>query len=227
MIPPAEHKDPPSISRWPLRHDVMRILLNRIVRGQLVAGRRINEPQLADELGVSRTPLREALVQLQHAGLVESRLGKGFLVTPLSSQDIREIYPIVAELEILAVRSTPVSDLIAVIPALEELAEAMAEMGEDPADAQRLDSQWHSTLIGGCPNRRLLAMVDNLKLIAVRYEYAFMSDLQRVRASAGQHLTIVAALQSGRLDDAVDLLRRNWNQTTAEMLVMMEGARVV
>jgi len=217
--------EPQPIPRRPLRHDILKILLDRILRGQLPIGQKLNEPQLAEELGVSRTPLREALVQLQHAGLVESRQGKGFLVTPLSAKDVEEVYPIIAELESLAVRSTPRGILLTATPRLKSIAVKMATLADKPLQAQALDDLWHRTLISGCTNQRLRTTLEGLKLIVSRYEYAYMSSQPRVRVSAQQHLSIALALGEQRLDDALEMLRFNWNQSTAEMLSLFDGER--
>src|SRR5215469_11142131 len=95
-----------SLSRAPMRADLHRTLLDRIVRGELAPGARIKELQISEELGVSRTPLREALLRLEREGFVRSELARGFSVEPLSAREIRESYPIIAALEALAMRSS-------------------------------------------------------------------------------------------------------------------------
>ena len=96
MVPPT---------RAPLREDVRQIILDRILSGELPPGCRITESRLAAELGVSRTPLREALFNLESEGFVRSDLARGFSVAPLSVREVRESYPILQTLEVLAFRS--------------------------------------------------------------------------------------------------------------------------
>lgn len=217
------HLDQPEIIRpRPLRDQVVDALLHRILRGQIPTGEKLNELRLAKELGVSRTPLREALVQLEHAGLVRNQRSHGFVVIPLDIEDVHEVYPIVAELEGLAIKSTPGDALRASAPQLRAITRRMAKRTIDPTEAQQLDDQWHETLLSRCPNRRLLATLRNMKLIVHRYEYAFMSNPDQVAASARQHDSIVDALVEDRLNDAVMLIRQNWLQSVDRILTLMQ-----
>lgn len=81
------------IPRRTLRQDVGDRLRDRLVQGELQAGERINESTLSLELGVSRTPLRKAL-RLERDGLIRSEPAKGFTVSPLTSAEVLEVYPV-------------------------------------------------------------------------------------------------------------------------------------
>ncbi|HEU4537786.1 MAG TPA: GntR family transcriptional regulator, partial [Polyangiaceae bacterium] len=94
----------PPLPRSRLRDEVVRELATRIASGSLAEAERLKEVELAAELGVSRTPLREALLVLEREGLVESEVNRGFRVTALSEGRVRELYPILGALEALAVR---------------------------------------------------------------------------------------------------------------------------
>ena len=85
-----------------LRSRVFHVLEQNIISGIYPSGMALNEKQLCNELGVSRTPLREALSQLELEGLVESTPNKGAVVLGVSTQDIDDIYTIKLELEGLA-----------------------------------------------------------------------------------------------------------------------------
>lgn len=89
----------------PLRDHVKHQVLERLVRGMLPFGNRINETVLAEELGVSPTPLREALLHLQREGFVRSDTARGLTVRPLSQHEVRETYPILCTMECLALRT--------------------------------------------------------------------------------------------------------------------------
>src|SRR6516164_1747566 len=93
------------ISKKPLRDDIHALLRERIVKGGVPPGNRLQDVQLASELGVSRTPVREALLRLEREGLVESDPNRGFFVAPLSRQEVLEIYPMVWALKCLALDS--------------------------------------------------------------------------------------------------------------------------
>jgi DNA-binding GntR family transcriptional regulator len=219
----AEEDEPRVVRPGLLRDEVTRVLLHRVLRGLVPAGVRINEVRLAAELGVSRTPLREALVRLEHAGVVEARPGHGFVVVPLNPTDVREVYPIVADLEVLAMRSTPLAELRASVRELRALAAEMERRADDAALAQELDDRWHDRLLAACPNERLLALLHDLKLTVHRYEFAYMSSRELAEASAAQHRAVAEALAQGAIQEAAGILRENWMQSVGRILPLLEG----
>lgn len=199
----------PRVSRAPLRSEVRRLLLAEIVHGDLAPGEGIHEVDLSVRLGVSRTPLREAMLALAQEGFLTATPGRGFSVRPLGRADAEEIYPILWTLEGLALRSAwPLSR-----PLLRKLDEANRRLGAargDPALALARDREWHALLLASCPNRRLLGMIENLKDHAARYEDAFMRHSQKVITSVAQHRDIQAAIRRDDVEDAVRRLERNW-----------------
>ncbi|NOT34648.1 MAG: GntR family transcriptional regulator [Candidatus Eisenbacteria bacterium] len=197
------------IARSPLRRQVRDRLVSSFTRGIPAPGSGINEAELAAELGVSRTPLREALHALEREGLVGSQPGRGFFVRPLSRREAQELYPIIWTLESLALRSAalrPASDF----DALDALNAELRAADADADQALVLDARWHRGLVEPCDNRRLLETLESLKLQAFRYEYAFMKDAGRVFQSVEQHEAITASLRSGHLAAALEMLERNW-----------------
>jgi DNA-binding GntR family transcriptional regulator len=207
----------PPIARRALRHDVRREILAMIFDGRLPAGERINERDVGAQLEVSRTPIREALLGLEGEGFVESRPARGFAPVPLSARDVNEVYPMVAALEILAVRSAPPERVRAQLPELERLAEQMAA-APDARRAQALDDRWHARLVKECGNERLLRTLSSLKRVVRRYELAWMADNAHVETSTEQHHAIVEALGRDDVDRAAELIDLNWRYTMAEML---------
>jgi DNA-binding GntR family transcriptional regulator len=200
-----------------LRHQVYQSVLKLIVQGQLAPGSRINESQLATELEVSRTPLREALFQLEQEGFVRSNLARGFVVEPLSSQELCEIYPMIWTLEGFALRmSFPL--VKAILPELSRLNEQLANTYQNPDRAIAIDTDWHTALLSHCQNRRLLATLDGLKLAAHRYEYLYMRDNPLITTSVVQHQSIIEAIEADAIDQAVQQLEINW-QFTMEFLL--------
>jgi DNA-binding GntR family transcriptional regulator len=210
----------PPIARRALRHDVRREILAMTFDGRLPVAARINERDLGAQLEVSRTPIREALLGLEGEGFVESRPARGFAPVPLSARDVNEVYPLVAALEILAVRSTPPERLRAHLPELERLADQMAA-APDARRAQALDDRWHARLVKECGNERLLRTLSSLKRVVRRYELAWMADNAHVETSTEQHHAIVEALGGDDVDRAAELLDLNWRYTMAEMLAWL------
>ena len=95
------------ISRAPLRDEVCRQILDRIHRGDLPPGSRVRDGDLASQLGVSRTPIREALLHLAQEGVLDAAMGRGFRVRRLDAVELREVGDILGSLESLALRLSP------------------------------------------------------------------------------------------------------------------------
>jgi DNA-binding GntR family transcriptional regulator len=212
----------PPIPRTPLRQQVRRELLKMIFDGTLAVGERIAEREVAERLGVSRTPVREALMALEEEGIVESRPARGFAPAPLSAQDVRETYPLIAALEVLAIRGTDPAALAGLGARLRELAAGLAAAGDDPRALQRLDDRWHGQLVAACGNGRLLRTLEGLKRVVRRYELAWLDDGERVEVSAAQHAAIADALAAGEVAEAARLLELNWRATMAGLLGWLE-----
>ena len=197
------------MEREPLREAIRRELTERIVAGDLRSGAPIRLVATASEMGVSVTPLRESLVQLEHDGFVQSAPGRGYTVTEMSVSEVEELYPLVWTLEALALRLAPPPP--ETLSTLSDLNERFRSL-EDPREAQRLDREWHRTLLSACRNRTLLAFLDLLKRRAARYEVAFMRELRRAGSSrsADQHAELVARLEAVDVESAARVLEENW-----------------
>lgn len=206
---PANYQVGPPIPRAPLRSEVRRLLLGEIVRGDLAPSDGINEVELSTRLGVSRTPLREAMLALAQEGFLTSTPGRGFSVRPLTRGDAEEIYPILWTLEGLALRAAwPLHPT-----RLKQVTEANRRLEaarRAPLQALARDREWHALLLADCPNRRLLGLIENLKDHAARYEDAYMRNSGQVITSVAQHREIQAAIRSDNLERALALLEKNW-----------------
>lgn len=212
----------PAIQRQPLRQQVRQELLAMVFDGSLPVGVRINERQVAEQLGVSRTPVREALMALEEEGIVESRPARGFAPAPLSARDVRETYPMIAALEVLAIRSTAPEVLAAASGRLRRTADELAGAEGDARRAKRLDDRWHDQLVAGCGNERLLRSLAALKRVVDRYELAWLGDGERSAVSVEQHHGIADALAAGDLGRAAALLELNWRATMQGLLAWLE-----
>jgi len=205
------------IPRRTLRQDVGDRLRDRLVQGELQAGQHINESTLSLELGVSRTPLREALLLLERDGLIRSEPAKGFTVSPLTSAEVLEVYPVMWTLEGLALRLSNDAVLRA-LPQLRALLERF-EAAETATMARDLDNAWHATLLSACPNRRLLDLIDGFKRISQRYWVVFMRDNTPLAESAAQHRELMRTVAAGDLAAAAQLLEAHWE---AGMIALLE-----
>ncbi len=184
-------------------------ILCEILDGRLAPGSRLVEAQLAKRFGISRTPLRETLFLLQQKGFVESEYNRGFSVKPLSEREAREVYPMVAALEREGLREgLPLIKLD--LPLLQKANTALLRVSQDAYAAIEADRAFHLLLMGRSSNSLLLHTIRNLHRILFRYEIMYMSDASLVRESVRQHASILASIEKGRLDAALNALSRNY-----------------
>jgi DNA-binding GntR family transcriptional regulator len=178
-----------------------------IVDGRLAAGERVNEVHLAARLGISRTPLREALSSLAAEGALTSSPRIGYFVAPLTLEEFDQIYPIRAILdpEALGLAGVPSRDR------LEHLEDRNRRIraARDVEKAILLDNHWHLELLADCPNRVLIALIKQFMDRTHRYEIALLREEQNLRISTAEHNLILSALRSGNLKRACQGLRRN------------------
>jgi DNA-binding GntR family transcriptional regulator len=183
-------------------------LRSMIADGDLAPGGRINEVHLSRELGVSRTPLREALARLAPEGAVGHAPNIGYFVKPLT----------LAEFEPAGI---PSRDRIERLADLNEKLEASTDVTE----TLNLDDAWHRELLAGCPNFILLELVEQFMLRTRRYEVALMRERPQVSAAVGEHRTILRALGAGDLSAACKALRDNLTRGAGPMRAWLEGRK--
>jgi DNA-binding GntR family transcriptional regulator len=191
----------------PTRTTVRRFIAERVRDGSLRPGHRLSPASLATELGVSATPLREALIELVRDGYLDNRSQYGFAVRPLRIKEVRELYPMIAALECLAVRDGTFSqDRLA---ELDHINSRFAK-AKKPAELRALDDEWHSTLVAASDNETLHEMLGMLQARVQRYEDAYIRYSGNVPVSAKQHRSIARALKGGDTTLAVKALEDNW-----------------
>ena len=206
------------ITRVPLRDEVYRQLLERISRGDLSPGTRVKDSDMANQLGVSRTPVREALLRLAREGVLEADMGRGFSVKCLDQAEMRETGAILSNLEGLAL------EMSGEVPAdrLARLAAIDLELAGTRGDPNRcidLDEQWHRTLLEGCPNGRLLALISSLWQVPRRYMRAYLADAGRLSLSTQHHARIIEALRRNDRETAARRFSHHWQRGIEELTV--------
>jgi DNA-binding GntR family transcriptional regulator len=210
-----------TVDRKPLHQQVSRILRHQILHAQLAPGAKLNESRLAEELDVSRTPLREALLQLQQEGFLTAEPGRGFSVAELSSREVRELFAIIGALEIKALEWGGIPNEQIMM----ELSEINFRLGtvEDDVDlALSLNAEWHRTLVRGCPNRHLVKMIEEVRAKVYRYEYYYYTEgAARVGTSVELHRDIMQPLARGDLQTACAAVTRHWLTDMDLMLPQM------
>jgi DNA-binding GntR family transcriptional regulator len=171
---------------------------------------------MASQLGVSRTPVREALLRLAREGVLDADMGRGFSIRALDATEMRETGAILSNLEGLAL------ELSEEIPGdrLVELGAIDQELTGVRADPDRcidLDERWHRVLLQGCPNRRLLSMISSLWQVPRRYMRAYLRDAGRVSLSTQHHARIIEALRRNDLDTARRRFSHHWRRGIEEL----------
>ncbi|GAA1058860.1 GntR family transcriptional regulator [Agromyces bracchium] len=199
-----------AIERKNLRSQVREELLARMRAGLVSPGEGINEVQLAAELGVSRTPLREALIALESEGQITSENGKGFRFVPLSATEFEELAPVMAALESLALELTPRDEIRTIGRRLSELAADFQQEVVEHALVVTKDDEWHAIMLSACPNRRLLDTIESTRGAFHRYESLLVPNDVMIERVAAEHAEIARHLADGDVAAASVALKANW-----------------
>jgi DNA-binding GntR family transcriptional regulator len=181
------------IGRTVLREQVKELLVERIVSGEYAPGDRLVEVRLAQELGVSQAPVREALRDLESVRLVESAPFRGTWVREVSDEELMEVYPIRAALEEVAARAAA-RRLDGEVTALEREIEAMAS-AKDVREQVEHDVRFHQIIVEASGNGRLLDMWASLQVEVRTAITALRTGLDPAEI-AEMHRPIVEALRA-------------------------------
>jgi DNA-binding GntR family transcriptional regulator len=184
-----------------LVEDAYRALKASILDGTLPAGYRAVEHRIADQLNMSRTPVHEAVIRLQHEGLVRVLPRRGVQVLPISAADMVEVYQVLVAMEGMAAM------LLAEHP---ERAEASIRMMEDATNQMeralkaedlrgwaRADDQFHRVLVSECGNQRLAKMAATMVDQAQRARTVTLQFRPLPHASVQEHRVIISAIRAG------------------------------
>lgn len=182
-----------------------RELKRLILDGELPAGAHLLELEAAARLGMSRTPVREAMVRLQQEGMVEIRPRHGMRVLPVSSDDMREIYQVLTGLEataarLAAQRGLSKGELAGLRVAVKDMDAALA--ADDLAAWAAADERFHASLVEASGNQRLIALVGQLWDQAHRARMLTLKLRPRPTASNRDHEALVEAIANGHADRA-------------------------
>lgn len=208
----------------PLRELVFESIREAIISGQLRSGERLMEIQLAEEMGVSRTPVREAIRKLELEGLVAMIPRKGAYVAGLSLKDIIDVFEIRGALEGLA------AELAAeriTSEELEELERYLVKIADDidKGDLERVvatDTDFHSILYQASRNQRLSQIINNLREQIQRFRTTSLSYPGRMKIALEEHRKIVEAISARDGELASKLAHEHIENAENSMMSMIQ-----
>ena len=194
-----------------------------IVDGRLGPGDRINEVHLSRQLGVSRTPLREALSGLVAEGALIARPRLGYFVRPLTLEEFEQIYDIRPLLDPEALRLAGIPNA----KRIERLERRSADLARaSGVRAIEIDDAWHMELLAACANKVLIEMIENIISRTRRYELALMREQKHVSVATLDHERILSALKLGDLEAACAALKQNMQSGREPIVAWLKNRAV-
>jgi DNA-binding GntR family transcriptional regulator len=197
-----------------------------IVSGELVAGRLYSANELAVVLGVSRTPVREALIQLASKGMVHFERNRGVRILQTTAHDLEEVFELRLLLEVPAARVAAVSmkehDLEQLEGALQRMHQA-ADDGDEKLLADN-DRAFHDLILEGAGNHRLAAFVDSLRDMVITRGVSTAGASRTLSDIAHEHDAIVERLRARDGEGAAEAMLAHLTQTATLLLAQQFGA---
>ncbi len=180
----------------PLRDVVFNTLRQAILRGELKPGERLMEIHLADKLGVSRTPIREAIRKLELEGLVTMIPRRGAEVAQITEKSLRDVLEVRRDLDafscVLACERITQAELEELRVACEEFAEATRN--SDVALIAKADVKVHDIIVRATGNDRLKEVINNLSEQMYRYRFEYIKDTSKYEALVEEHRMIYESI---------------------------------
>lgn len=180
----------------PLREMVYEELKMQILTGGIIPGTRMMEVELAEEMGVSRTPIREAIRKLEKEGLVTIEPRRGAYASRISTDDMVEILEVRQDLEGLAAElaATRMSDdQLADLRKIADNYNKAVEAG-DMDSMIRHDTAFHRLIVDSCNNKILVHMVEQLQELVLRFRYIYYDNFKRAEHMPEEHRAIMEAI---------------------------------
>lgn len=183
----------------PLREIVYEELKRQIMVGEIAPGTRMMEVELADEMGVSRTPVREAIRKLEKEGLVTIEPRRGAYASDISAKDMVDILEVRQDLEGMAagIAAQKITEEGRI--ELEKIARGYKE-SVDKGDIEEIikyDEAFHKYIVGLSGNKTLIKMVSQVQELALRFRYIYYEDFSRFKNQPSEHQIIVDAIVNG------------------------------
>ncbi|MFN8532419.1 MAG: GntR family transcriptional regulator [Dehalococcoidia bacterium] len=196
-----------AIDRSTLAEEIYRRLRRAVLSGDLAAGERIQPDRLAGVIGVSRTPVREALQRLLAEGYLEQEARHAFRVAPVDYRSGRDLFAIRATLEGLGAREAARAFTEETGVELQHTIDAI-DLSPDVEWPEKAVGDFHRLVYRASGNRHLVSLLDRVFDQTLRYRFLTRSDTpQRQRETLDDHIAILKALREGRGADAEQIMR--------------------
>ncbi len=197
-----------------------------IMHGTLGPSTIVRETELARRLGMSRTPVREALLRLQTEGLISSVAHGGYVVIEVSPCDLVNVYEVRSVLEGLAARLAASRASRTDHAELEELVEQMqiAIAHSDDAELAKLNSRFHEAIANASQNSMLLSMLGNIRSIFEHFRLAALVYPGRRDEAHNEHREMICLLKARDSDGAERIAREHVKRALAVRVDMIENA---
>lgn len=198
----------------PLRDVVFETLRQAILRGELKPGERLMEIHLAQKLGVSRTPVREAIRKLELEGLVLMIPRKGAVVAEITVTDLEDVLEVRIALEELAVKLA-IKNMTS--ERLQEMRQIQEEFirtlhGDDVGACAEADMRFHEAIYDATGNGRLVQILNSLREQMYRYRMEYLKDRHTYTALTKEHEEILTALEQKNENVAIEAIKRHINR---------------
>lgn len=190
----------------PLREIVYEELKLLILTGKISPGMRLMEEELAEDMGVSRTPIREAIRKLEKEGLITIEPRRGAYVSQISTKDMVEILEVRQNMEGLAAELAAQRMTEEDKEKLRDIAKAYedAVATGDMAEMIRCDTAFHHIIVEATQNKILIQMVEQLQELVLRFRYIYYDNFKRAEQMLSEHQAIYEAIAEGDTEIARD-----------------------
>jgi DNA-binding GntR family transcriptional regulator len=180
----------------PLREIVFTTMREAIINGDFKPGQRLMEVQLAEQMGVSRTPVREAIRKLELEGLVIMVPRKGAYVAGLSNEDVKEVLEIRAVLEGLAASLASKNATKEDMTLLQEIVDQFkhAAQEQDVVKLIRYDSDFHDVVYRASKNKKLIQLISSLREQVQRFRVAYFTKIKNTEILIAEHNELLDAI---------------------------------
>lgn len=181
----------------PLRDVVFNTLRRAILKGELKPGERLMEIALADKLGVSRTPIREAIRKLELEGLVVMAPRKGAKVASITERDLNDVLEVRKGMEVLAISlacKRITGEELEKLESIERSFQSLIESG-NLTELAEMDVKFHDTIYQATNNQRLVQLLNNLREQMYRYRMEYLKDKRMHKTLVDEHEAIRKALK--------------------------------